>query len=153
MFHRIRRLPARGSWVTAVACILLIGGSSTAVTESNLARAAVFPECATCEACDPPTYMANYTAEMGEENAPFFCGHGICQGGCVRSLSATDRATLIQAATNGETARLLQMLEKYPDKIHLHTTRSAIQVSGCDGRVDTHIPLPGRIVTELLEHM
>jgi hypothetical protein len=59
---------------------------------------------------------------------------------------------VIHAATEGSNAQLHRLLEKYPEHVRLHLERSAIQIVGCYGRVEAHIPVTQETLEDLLEH-
>lgn len=136
--------------LSAAVVILLLAGGTTTATESSLATPAGFSQClATCEPCDPPSSRANFTAEEGDEAAPFGCGQSSC-GGCRVALDPKVKATVIYAATHGRSAELHRLMTHHPGKILLYEARSAIQIVGCDGRIDTHIPVTAEVAGALL---
>lgn len=73
-----------------------------------------------------------------DAEAPFDAGN---QTELWATLSSADAETLTRA------------LSAYPAHLHLNVERNAVQMSGCQGQIVMHVPLPRGVVEEVAENI
>jgi len=66
-------------------------------------------------------------------------------------LDAANEAELRTTLSSANAETLTRALSAYPGALHLNVARSAVQVSGCDGQIVMHVPLPRNVVDEVAE--
>jgi hypothetical protein len=114
----------------------------------------VFGECWECLACAFFTMHKNpimgtadkgYLAPHGECISPSYCegGHPSCSGFAM----GTEEAITKVLASDGR--ELLEVLQRHSSYLILNMERQAVQVIGCSGHLEAHIPLSEKQFLEL----